>query len=523
MLRWIGHFSIADGKPFRRRDLARKPCMTLGTAIISTGRHPAVCRESAPRPIYVRQPEHAKRASHMALDDLSREPTIVLTTLGTLGDLYPFIAIAFALKIRGFRPILAVAQDHLAVCHDLGLEAIAIHAGFQAIGERMGLSDREAIRRIVADQRVMLEQVLLDDLPACAAKLDEICKNAEAIVGSVFVFAAGMIAEKRGLPLISIVLQPMAMLRAEDPPQTPDFWMMVAHPRGRMAKAWNRVAFCALRTILNLLYGRRIDAVRGALALPPAGASHMLDAPPGSILRLGCYSPLFAAAPAQCEVPTRIVGFPMFDGALPTANALPSGLAAFLAAGPPPLVFSLGTFVVGEAEAFYINASVIARRLGMRAVLLTGDGAAPQSDGRVFRCTHASHSQLFPAAAVIIHHGGVGTTGQALRAGKPQLVVPHMGDQHDHGHRIEHLGVGIRLLPRHFTVERGIAAIRTLATKPDYASRAVDIAIEVARESGAAAAAAEIERVLTARDDAPPVSDTACDPSNAESMKMGAS
>lgn len=126
---------------------------------------------------------------------------VVLTTIGTLGDLHPFIAIGLALRKRGFTPVLAVPEDQVLKCRRAGLEAVAILPGFDAVQKRMGLSHEEAVRRIIANQRVMLEQVLLPGLSDSTRALDAVAADAEAIIASIFVFAAPMIAEKRNLPL----------------------------------------------------------------------------------------------------------------------------------------------------------------------------------------------------------------------------------------------------------------------------------------------------------------------------------
>ncbi|MFT3978157.1 MAG: glycosyltransferase [Sphingomonas bacterium] len=198
--------------------------------------------------------------------------------------------------------------------------------------------------------------------------------------------------------------------------------------------------------------------------------------------------------PADAPSPAVLTGFPWFDSADGKPSVLPPELASFLNDGPPPLVVSLGSFVPFTAQAFYRRAAEIALELGMRAVLLTqaDPGIAEPS---IMVADYAPHSLLFPHAAAIVHHGGVGTMGQALRSGRPQVIVPFTGDQFDHAKRIERLGVGISASPEGF-MKNGTALLRELLADPEQARNADRIAREVRAENGADAAAGRIMQVI---------------------------
>jgi UDP:flavonoid glycosyltransferase YjiC (YdhE family) len=421
---------------------------------------------------------------------------IILATIGTMGDLHPLIAIAQALRERGIEPVLAVPEDHLVKANAAGIEAVAILPGFAAVCSRMGLGEREAARLIIGDQRKMFEQIVLPDLSACAARLDELAVGADAIVAPTFLIAAPIVAERRALPLISIMLQPMAMLSALDPPNTPDFWMMKRVPVGAVGLMWNRAMYGVLRRVIDYRYGRRIDAVRREHGLAATGLAKMAESSRTALLTLGCYSSHFAAVPEDASTNAQLTGFPLFDSASGAAEPLDPALAAFLADGPPPLVFTLGTFAVNAAGRFYDEAVAVAHRLGARAVLLTGNAASPVAVGTIFACAYAPHSRVFPHASAIIHHGGIGTTGQALRAGKPQLIVPHMGDQNDHAARIERLGIGRHIAPRHFRADNVAPLLETMLRDRTMCAAAGRIGTAIAAEQGAIAAATAIETAL---------------------------
>lgn len=424
---------------------------------------------------------------------------VILTTVGSLGDLHPFIALALGLQARGFHPVMAVPADHVAKCRAAGLEAVAVLPGFDAICARMGIAQGDAVARLMADQRHLLEQAVLPSLPSSADELDAIVAGAEAIIASVFVIAAPIIAEKHGLPMVAVLLQPMAMASVYDPPHTPDFRIMKHPPVGWLAAQWNRLLYGAVRSFIQLHYGPRINRVRRAHGLPHRSARLMLESGRTAPLTLCCYAPEFGPLPPDAPPQALVVGFPVFDSESGAAAQLPAEVEAFLDAGPPPLIFTLGSFAVHAAGNFYAEAMAAARRLGQRAILLTGGPLAIDGGEDVLCVPYAPHSLLFPRASAIIHHGGAGTTGQALRAGKPQIVVPHMGDQFDNGWRIERMGVGRNLPASRFSAARVVPMLAALMADAPARAEAQRVAALIAAADPAAAAAIAIEAELDRR------------------------
>ena len=430
-------------------------------------------------------------------DDRSGGAKIVLATVGTLGDLHPFIAIGLALKARGHRPLLAVAEDHLAKVRASGLEAVAILPSFDTIRRRIGLPESAAVKRVMSDQRYMLEEVVLPWLGSSTDALCEVASDADALVASLFVFGSPTVAEKLDVPLVSVILQPMALLSVYRPPHTPDFWMLKGNPKTSVGVGWNRLTFSLIRAVMRRRYMPTIDKLRAGHGLPPTTDPSLFEIGTQTALTLCCYSPVFGPLPKDAPENVAVVGFPVFDSESGAAAPPDEELARFLAAGPPPLVFTLGSFAVHAPGNFYAEAAEAARRLGQRAVLLTGSGSTLRSDDQILVRAYAPHSALFSHASAIIHHGGIGTIGQALRAGKPQLVVPHMGDQSDNAERIRRMGLGSVLTARRFTTDRASPRIAALIdpNRP-YIAEAARIGAIVAAEQGACDAALAIEKVI---------------------------
>jgi rhamnosyltransferase subunit B len=162
-------------------------------------------------------------------------------------------------------------------------------------------------------------------------------------------------------------------------------------------------------------------------------------------------------------------------------------------------VFTLGTSAVGAAGSFYHESAAAVSRLGVRAVMLTGGFAQNRPDDlppNVLLVDRAPHQQLFPRASAIVHQCGAGTTAQALRAGRPTLLVPHGHDQFDNARRVRKLGVARTVFPKDYRAERVARDLRSLLDDLRYQERAAAVSIVVREERGAEAAVAVVEQLL---------------------------
>ena len=194
-----------------------------------------------------------------------------------------------------------------------------------------------------------------------------------------------------------------------------------------------------------------------------------------------------AASLEQIVIVWNCLRVPFYDRATQPRSALAADLREFVASGPPPLVFTLGSFAVEFPGDFYWVSLDVARQLQMRAVLLVGSQTERYVTDRsadIFVGDYAPFSDLFPHARAIIHHGGIGSIGQALRAGKPQLVVPILGDQFDNAARLVRLGVARSVGLKQYAHRRVAARLLALISDSRYASRAAELRVAVSREDG---------------------------------------
>jgi UDP:flavonoid glycosyltransferase YjiC (YdhE family) len=194
--------------------------------------------------------------------------------------------------------------------------------------------------------------------------------------------------------------------------------------------------------------------------------------------------------PAQ----TVVTGFPFFD-----RGELSPELAAFLAAGPAPVVFTLGSSAVGAAREFYVHSLRAIEELGERAIFLTGShpqGLPENLPEGTLAIAYAPHGALFPKASLIVHQGGIGTTAQAMRAARPMLVVPFAHDQYDNAERVRRLRVAEVLPHAKYGIQRAKQILQRLLSDSAYGRAAAALGEQIGKENGSANAADAIEASL---------------------------
>lgn len=415
---------------------------------------------------------------------------IVFTTWGSLGDLHPYIALGVQLQRRG---------------HDV---AVATLPAWQPNVERSGLefrplrpdvppqeNSRDIVRRIL-DAREGPAYLFTEVLgPALRDTYDDTgaaLRGADLAVSHQIPVTTPIVAERTGMTWVSGVLMPMGFLSAYDPPTPPQA--------------------PALRTIARLhpMLGRAMTALGRRVAAPWAepiyrfreslgmdrGANPLFEGQHSPHLVLALFSRILAEKQPDYPQQAVVTGFPFYDGGERQPDP---ELHAFLDDGEPPVVFTLGSSAVYLADDFYEVSIEAVTRLKRRALLLAGENAAalrPTLPPGIAAFDYAPHSHVMPRGCLTVHQGGVGTTGQALRAGKPMLVVPFGQDQPDNARRCVEAGVGRTIARGRYTVERLTNELRALLDNPSYARRAREVAAVVEGEDGTRTACDLIEGVL---------------------------
>jgi UDP:flavonoid glycosyltransferase YjiC (YdhE family) len=315
-------------------------------------------------------------------------------------------------------------------------------------------------------------------------------EGADLLVSQV-PLAARLVAEKTGIAWASTIHIPLFFFSAHDLPVFPTLPGLTRRFRRLGPRFWGPVLSTAKWATRRL--ARPWDELRSELGLPPAH-DHPLGDSHSPHLVLALFSGQFAEKQPDWPRQSVVTGFPFFDEGV----GMPADLERFLDDGPPPIVFTMGTAVSNNAGRFYEDSVSAVKQLGSRAVLILNDSRNRPADlpKGVIAFDYAPFSKLFPRAAAIVHHGGIGTTGLVLRAGRPALVMPCAWDQPDNANRVVRLGVA-RSIPRHrFTARRAAGELSRLLGDTRYESRVREIAAQMRQEDGAKTACDALEELI---------------------------
>ena len=224
----------------------------------------------------------------------------------------------------------------------------------------------------------------------------------------------------------------------------------------------------------------------------------MFDAKHSPHLVLALFSEVLGTEQKDWPANTKIAGFCYYDADAGNA-ALPPNLKEFLDGGEPPLVFTLGSAAVLAAGNFYEVSATAAMRLGIRAVLLIGTDPRnlPRQALPEHICTaeYAPYSALFSRAAMVVHQGGVGTTAQCLRTGKPMLIMPYSHDQPDNARRMLRLKVARVIERDDYTPTRVARTLKSMLANPKLAKQAQSVAHGLENENGVRSACNALEEL----------------------------
>ncbi len=418
---------------------------------------------------------------------------IVLSNIGTLGDINPLIAIALELKRRGHVPVMALPAVYGPKIAPLGLEFHPVRPDIDP--------QNTAQAEMIYDVRKGTERGLREFLfPALRNTYDDLLdaatqpQRADLLLLGELNYAGPLVAEITGIPWASYVLAPLSFFSAFDPPVLPMYPRLAR--ADKTVPGMGRVIKRLVR-FMSRKWPEPIYELREELGLE-RGKNPLFDAKHSPNLVLALFSRVLGQPQKDWPEHVKITGFCYYDADSGNA-ALPANLEEFLAAGEPPIVFTLGSAAVMTAGRFFDFSAKAAMRLGARAVLLIGADARnrPKQALPPSICVaeYAPYSKLFPRAALVVHQGGVGTTAQCLRAGKPMLIMPYSHDQPDNARRMQRLKVARVIQRANYTPIRVARKLRAMIEEPRFALRAKSVARQMEHEEGVRSACDALEEL----------------------------
>lgn len=413
---------------------------------------------------------------------------ISIISLGSRGDVQPFIALAVGLQKTGRHEVRFAAPDNFeSLAREYSLNFNPLGVDTQKMLGTIGIEPRRNIllwlQKVLRAMKPVTERI--------AENTWEACQEAEFIIYSMMGFGAYHVAEKLGVPcMMASPIPGFAPTRAYPNPNG-------VFPSLALGGGYNRLTHILSYHLFHLFTGPFINRWRkDKLQLPAIPISKYpyfrMGGHPQHMF--GSYSPLISPKPPDWGEHIHVCGYWFLDP--PPGWHPPAQLISFLEAGAPPVYIGFGSMANRAPQKMAQLAQEALELSGHRGILAADWGGLDNVNlpDNIFALDSVPHAWLFPRMAAVVHHGGAGTTAAGLRAGIPSVLVPHMGDQPFWAERVRELGVAPQPIPRRkLNAERLATAITTATTDQNLRTRAAALGERIRTEDGVARAIEVIE------------------------------
>lgn len=358
---------------------------------------------------------------------------LVLATIGSRGDVQPMLALGQTLRARGHQVVIAAPPDFSVWAETLGFEFAPLGVNMQQF-----LADNPAILTgKVITAAPLQKRYFAEAIPRQVQELLSTCQGADAIVWAGLAFGSPSVAERLGIPALGVLYTTCVLPSVMHPPP---FLSVQGLPSWVNRALWWLNDFFTARMV-----GRPLNLARRQIGLADVDfRTHLVEQ---SNFTVAVDEALFPGDPAWSGHVQR-ASYLYFNDTTP----LDAELDAWLQAGEPPLYVGFGSMAGFGTQRIDALLQEALLPTGMR--VLIGSGWAGlgglQLPPHWRSVASAPHEKLFARVAAVVHHGGAGTTANALRAGVPQVILPLILDQYHHAHRLHLAG----LIPKPVAMEK---------------------------------------------------------------------
>ena len=419
---------------------------------------------------------------------------IGIQTWGSRGDINPFLALAVGLGKAGHEVHLCVTdvldQDYSGIARDSGfrLTPVATPVFPPEEIDRIGLQCLNAPNPL-EQAKIIINDLFEPKVPEMFEASLELCRTSDLVIRHFFLHPMQAAARKFGVPEITVSLVHNTI---PSPAICPAGFPSLGH--------WsNRLAWRIVRLMLNRNFLAAVNAMRERENLVPL-EDLLREAWVGRDLNLVAVSPTICEQPDDWEDRHRVVGF--FDLPDSGAGELPVELDEFLEAGDRPAFITLGSLTPRQTDHLLPLVRVFHEAIqlaGIRAIVQVPEDVLnrlPAND-KIHHVSFVDHRLVFPRCALVVHHGGAGTTQSTLQAGVPSIVIPHVSDQFFWAAELRRLVVAPKPLPiKKLTAPRLAARIQAVLDKPEMRSTSDRLGQRMRNEDGVSAAVQLIGQVM---------------------------
>jgi sterol 3beta-glucosyltransferase len=422
---------------------------------------------------------------------------VLIITFGSRGDVQPYVALGKDFKSAGhtvtictcgsFESFITEHSLNYAYAADDLIKLGTSIEGREAMEDTVGVfGTLKVMIKMMKQAKPIHRQMLIDSWNAAReVKPDIVLFNCKAL-------GAVSIAEKLGVPVIMLLLQPMIVPTSES--------AAIGLPSWKLSGWYNKLTYKFVHLGYRAYSGMVNEFRRNTLGLDkfPKSTGLLYSTNGRPIPVLHCFSQHVVPQPNDWPDTSYVTGYCFLnqsDGWEPSTE-----LKAYLEGGQAPIYFGFGSMAGCNPKRLTGIIIEALKQTNMRGIIASGWGGLTPDDlpETIIKIDKAPHDWLFPRVAAVVHHGGAGTTAAGLRAGRPTIICPFFGDQPFWGRRVRELGVGSAPIPqKKLTVEKLCAAIREVTENQTIRQNAEALSEKIRNEDGIANARALIERILT--------------------------